>query len=139
MLSNPECGWCNVKIGDFIGSASYLMDVPFNCLNSFIIYLTRGNSTNSMAIAFDEEGSEFTVVSSFDGTFVIVERGNEPTLKQYSNIDIKLLANELIEDLERDFDAWVNWECCGDYKPEDGRSEELRFGIEKLKQLLKEF
>jgi hypothetical protein len=137
MLSNPEYGWCNVKIGDFIGNASYLMDVPFNCLNSFITYFTKGNDINSVAIAFDEEGSEFTVVSSFDGTFVIIERDEFPSLKHFYDINIKQLANELTEDLERDFDKWVDWECYDE--PEEGREEKLRLGIEELKQLVQQF
>jgi hypothetical protein len=137
MLRYPEHGWCKVEIGDFIGDASYLMDVPFNCLNSFITYFTKGNSINSIAIAFDEEGTEFTVVSSFDGTFIIIERGNEPELKCYQNINIVKLANELIEDLKRDFDGWVNWECYGE--PEEGRAEELKNAIEELKKLVDKF
>lgn len=139
MLSNPKHGWCNVEIGDFVGTASYLNDVPFNCLNSFITYFTKGNYINCIAVSFDEEGTEFTIVSSYDGTYIIIERGSEPTLKHYYNIDIKLLANELIEDLERDFDAWVRWECFDDYEPEKSRVEELRSKIEELRQLIKEF
>ena len=137
MLSNPKHGWCNVKIGDFKGVASYLTDVPFNCLAAFIQYLDRSSNINSVSVYFDEEGTEFYTVFNYCNTYIIIEREENPELKYLNNIGIKQLANELIEDLERDFDKWVNWECYDE--PKEGRAEELRLGIIKLKQLKEEF
>lgn len=134
MLSNPEHGWCNVKIGDFEGVASYLTDVPCNCLEAFIQYLSRGNHINSSSIFFDEEGTEFTVVLEYYSTYVIIERGIIPELKCYHDISIHMLAYELIDDLDRDFDRWVNWECYDN--PKEGRSELLRSKINELKELI---
>lgn len=138
MLSNPDAGWCNVKIGDFEGEASYLTDIPFVCLNSFIQYLTKGNNINSISMYFDEEGTEFFLVCDYYITYIIIERDETPELKYYNNIGIKQLANELIKDLERDFDSWVKWDCCGEEEPEEGRSDELKLKIEELKKLVKE-
>jgi hypothetical protein len=137
MLTKPEHGWCNVEIGDFTGWASYIMDVPFNCLNSFISYFTKGKDINSVAIAFDEEGSEFTVVSNYYSTYVIIERDETPVLKYFSDIDIKQLANELINDLEMYFNEWVNFECYDE--PNKDREDKLRSGIDTLRILVDEF
>lgn len=137
MISNPDAGWCNVKIGDFEGVASYLTDVPFNCLVAFTQYFDRSNNINSVSVYFDEEGTEFYTVFDYYSTYIIIEREEKPELKYLNDVGIKQLAKELIEDLERDFDKWVDWKCYGE--PQDGRAEELRLGIEKLKQLLKEF
>lgn len=137
MLSNPNAGWCNVKIGDFEGVASYLTDVPFNCLAAFIQYFERNNNINSVSVYFDEEGTEFRVVFDYWSTYIIIERDENPELKYIDNVSIKQLSKELIEDLERDFDCWVNWECYDE--PEEGRADELRLGIIKLKKLMEEF
>lgn len=137
MLSNPEHGWCNIKIGDFEGVASYLTDVPFNCLAAFIQYFDRSSNLNSASVYFDEEGTEFYTVFDYYSTYIIIEREEKPELKYLDDVGIKQLANELIEDLERDFDCWVKWECYDD--PEEGREDKLRLGIEKLNQLMKDF
>lgn len=136
MLVNPKHGWCNVNIGDFKGTASYLNDVPFNCLDAFISYFTKSNCINSIAICFDEEGSDFILVCDYYDTYIIINR-NKQKLKHVKDINIQQLAIELLEDLERDFDAWVNWLCYDE--PEKDRADELRLRIEKLKQLVKEF
>ncbi|MBU5331737.1 hypothetical protein KQI61_05970 [Anaerocolumna aminovalerica] len=137
MLSNPEHGWCNVKIGDFEGVASYLTDVPLNCLAAFIQYFDRSSNINSTSVYFDEEGTEFYIVFDYYSTYIIIERKEKPELKYIDDIGIKQLAHELIEDLERDFDKWVDWECYDE--PEDGRSEKLRLGLIELKKLMEEF
>lgn len=135
MLSYPEHGWCNVEIGDFVGSASYLGDIPMVCLETFIQYLTKGNNINSASIYFDEEGTEFYVVFDYYSTYIIIERNEKPELKYFNNIGAKQLANEFVNDLERDFDKWVDWECYHDIPK--SRSDELRLKIEELKQLIK--
>ena len=37
MLSNPKAGWCELKIGNFKGTPSYLTDVPIDMLTAFIV------------------------------------------------------------------------------------------------------
>lgn len=140
MLSNPSAGWCDVKIGDFEGVASYLTDVPFNCLAAFTQYFDRSNSINSVSVFFDEEGTEFYTVFDYYNTYIIIERNEEPELKYIDNIGIKQLANELIEDLERDFDAWVNWTYLDDDDyDKNQRIYELRTKIDTLKELIKKY
>lgn len=136
MLSNPKHGWCNVNIGDFKGSASYLEDVPFNCVDAFISYFTKSNNINSIAITFDEEGNDFILVCDYYDTYVIINRDKQK-IKYIEDIDIRQLAIELLEDLERDFDAWVNWLSYDE--PDEGREENLRNRIEELRELVNEF
>lgn len=136
MITNLKNGWCRVKIGDFEGEAGYLTDIPFNCLTAFIQYFDRSSNMNSVSVYFDEEGTEFYTVFDYYNTYIIIDREDKPELKCI-DICIKQLSKELIEDLERDFDAWVNWECYDE--PEEGRAEELRLGIIKLKKLVEEF
>jgi len=134
MLKCPENGWCNVEIGDFVGTASYLTDVPINCLESFIQYFTKNNGVNSSSIYFDEEGSEFFLVLDYYCTYIIIDRNVNPELKYFDDIGAKQLAQELIEDLERNFEKWVDWECYHD--PDKVRAELLRNKIDELKMLI---
>lgn len=34
MLTKPKCGWTNIVIGNNVLPASYLTDVPIDCLDS---------------------------------------------------------------------------------------------------------
>ena len=55
MLEKPNAGWTKVCIGDFIGWASYITDVPVKCLKAFI----NGYPSNlPITIRFDAEGHE---------------------------------------------------------------------------------
>lgn len=52
MLTIPKAGWTNVEIGKFKGRASYLTDIPFECLDAFTFALTYNMP---MSIWFDAE------------------------------------------------------------------------------------
>ena len=39
MLTKPRYGWTNLRIGDICYPASYLNDVPIDCLDAFIYAL----------------------------------------------------------------------------------------------------
>ena len=135
LLSNPKHGWCTVEVGDFKGQASYLYDVPFNCLDAFINVFNKNTGVNCASIYFDEEGSWFYLITDTDYTYIIIER--EKTEVKCFDVNIIQLANELINDLERNFNDWVDWLCYDE--PEKGRVEKLRNKIEQLKQLVEDF
>ena len=60
MLSEPQNGWNTVKIKDFEAVASYLVDIPFDWLNSCL----NGLKTRTpISLFIDEEGSECFIVS----------------------------------------------------------------------------
>lgn len=99
MISNPQYGWCNFKLGNFEGTPSYLTDVPLDLLDAFLDYHRTG-----MGIAwFDEEGSEFTLVINPYSLFIIAERDEKPTLYDFSELNIGDLEKELVNDIEKDF------------------------------------
>lgn len=103
MITNPVCGWCNFKIGDFTASPSgYMTAVVPDLLDAFIDYYKKDYC---MAI-FDEEGSYVTLVLNRLGVYLIVER-DSTFLLDYSELDKDSLARELIKDVESDFDNWV--------------------------------
>lgn len=105
MLSTPVCGWTTVSIGDFTMRASYLTDIPGDCLNAFIHSF---ESDLPAAIEFDAEGWEFTLISDFYSTFIILKY-DEPKLIEI-NIGREQLALELINDIEKNIYLWSQWQ-----------------------------
>lgn len=104
MISNPKYGWCEFKLGDFIGNPSYITDVPIDLLDAFIDYHTKGCGV----VWFNEEGTEFTLVINPYSLFLIEEKDN-PVLHDFSEMKIDDLEKELILDIERDLDGWANF------------------------------
>ena len=133
MLSKPRYGWTNIKLGNFIGRGSYLTDIPFDLLNSFINAIKYDIPAS---VWFDEEGSEFTLVSHYSGTYIIVER--ETTELITIDINFNQLTNEIINDLESNIKEWTTWL---DYlelteKELEKRENSIKNKIEELKILL---
>lgn len=105
MISEPKYGWCNFKLGDFFGHPSgYMTDVVQDLLNAFINFYKNRASV----VVFDEEGSYFTLLLTYNGIYIIEEK-EEAKLFNFSEFDIYELANELINDIENDFDNWVDF------------------------------
>lgn len=105
MISKPEYGWYNFKLGDFIGCPSgYMTDVVQDLLDAFINFYKNGAS----AVVFDEEGSYFTLLLTYNGIYIIEEK-EKAKLFDFSELDIDELASELISDIENDFDNWVKF------------------------------
>ena len=105
MISEPKCGWCNFKLGDFIGRPSgYMTNVIQDLLDVFINFYKNGASV----AVFDEEGSYFTLLLTYNGIYIIEEK-EKAKLFDFSELDIYELANELINDIESDFDNWVDF------------------------------
>lgn len=134
MISNPKHGWCNFRLGNFEGTPSYLIDVPFELLQAFIDYHERGSS----AIVFDEEGTEFTLIltSYFMDIYIIENRGTA-VLYDFSEMRIENLEKELISDIENDLYGWA--EFCFDKDDETikFRREQLLQKIACLKKYIK--
>ena len=106
MLSNPKAGWCELEIGDFKGTPSYLTDVPVDLLTAFINYYKNGIG----AVFFDEEGSEFNLLlSNYSAYIIYVDFENKSTLYEFPDIDIDNLAKELITDIKSNIDYWANF------------------------------
>lgn len=134
MLSKPKHGWTDITLGDFTGRGSYLTDIPVDLLNAFINAL---RDFTPASVFFDEEGSEFTLVSHYDGTYIIAEREEKPEL---ISIDIRFieLIKEVINDIESDIKGWADWMCYYDLTEEELTQREnlLKSKIEELKNLI---
>ena len=131
MITNSRYGWCNFELVDFKGTPSYLTDVPVDLLIAFIDLNTKG-----CGVAwFDEEGTEFTLVLTPYSLFIIEEK-EEPVLHDFSEMNIKDLEKELIDDLEKDLNGW------SEFITEDDREEilqhrnEIRQKIAMLKEMI---
>mgnify|MGYP001027098604 CR=1 FL=1 len=133
MLSKPEHGWADVEIGDFRGRASYLTDVPNDCLDAFIYALANNAPT---VIYFDAEGWEYYLVASYWNSYVITDKDSAEVY--YSDLSYRALANELIDDIENNIDDWANWMCYRDF--DDSELEQnkqvLEGKLQKIKMLL---
>ena len=75
MFSKPCCGWTDITIKDstnkFNAPASYLTDVPNDCLDAFIQAL---QNHSSVVIDFDAEGWDYKLVCSAYDTYIIEEK-----------------------------------------------------------------
>lgn len=130
MFSKPRYGWSDVFIGDFKGRCSYLTDVPVDILNAFINAIKYDLPAS---VFFEEEGSEFTLVSSRYNTYIISDR--EETKLYQSEISIFELAKEVISDIETNLDEWIDWMNYQDYDSKE-RTFLLSSKIEELKKLV---
>ena len=127
MISNPKNGWCNFKLGDFEGTPSYITDVPIDLLDAFIDYYTRGYGL----AYFDEEGSEFTLLLTWYGVYIIEEK-DDTKVHTFYNLSISDLAKEVIADIETNLDGW-----CNDFMWCSSSKEDLNERLEKLKNMIK--
>ena len=127
MISNPKNGWCNFKLGDFEGTPSYITDVPIDLLDAFIDYYTRGYGL----AYFDEEGSEFTLLLTWYGVYIIEEK-DDTKVHTFYNLSISDLAKEVIADIETNLDGW-----CNDFMYYSFSKEDLNERLEKLKNMIK--
>ena len=127
MISNPKNGWCNFKLGDFEGTPSYITDVPIDLLDAFIDYYTRGYGL----AYFDEEGSEFTLLLTWYGVYIIEEKDNVKSHVFY-DLNISDLAKEVIADIETNLDGW-----CNDFMHCSFLKADLNERLEKLKNMIK--
>lgn len=120
MFSKPEHGWTTVKIGDhYLGSASYIYQVITPTLSILYDYLSKSSYENqSLNLVFDAEGYSFGIVQIDDEFYSWSNENGKIELKELLNKDndnaydwIKTLTNEIINDVESNWDDWVAFEC----------------------------
>ena len=111
MLTKPVHGWTHLQFKNFSERASYLTDIPNDCLDAFIHAL----QTNNPAIVyFDAEGFDYHLISSFYRSYIIRDKEDNKVDIYVIEKDILELAKELIDDIQRDFNEWLNWESYDD-------------------------
>jgi len=129
MLTKPEHGWINLQINDFSERASYMTDIPNECLDAFINALQ--NSTPAV-IFFDAEGWDFHLVASYYCSYIIVDKDDAKLFTVSKNIHS--LAKELYDDIKNNLDDWTNW-YLDEADTEEERKGYRRVLEEKLSQL----
>lgn len=135
MISNPKHGWCSFKLGEFEGTPSYLTDVPLDLLNAFINYHTQGSGV----VVLDEEGSYFTLIlTQYNFGIFIIEEKHKAVLYDLSEMNIKDLEKELIEDIESDLNGWANFITDDDLEEIKIHRDEIRQKIVVLKKSMEE-
>jgi len=131
MLSKPFAGWTRLKLDDFSASASYLTDVPVDCLNAFI-YALKENAPAT--VFFDAEGWDYYLVSYTYQTYIIINK--DKTTVKVINKCIKELAQELVKDIKLYLDGWANWTM--DEEDEVIKYKELlKSKVNELEELIK--
>lgn len=134
MISNPQNGWCNFKLGSFEGTPSYLTDVSLDLLDAFLGYHYKGVGM----VWFDEEGAEFTLVINPYSMFVIAERDEDSDLYDFSELNVSDLERELIEDIEKDIIGWSEFITDDDREEIMIHRDSILQRIAKLKEFLGE-
>lgn len=132
MISNPKYGWCDFMLSDkkdnlFVGTPSYITNVPVDLLQTFLDYKTK----NQGMAWFDEEGTEFTLVLNPYSMFIIAENEEgKGKLYDFSELNIDNLIKKLIQDIESDLDGWSAFYC--DFDDE----EEIKVNREHIRNLI---
>ena len=128
-LTCNEAGWCTVTLGDFSSRASYLTDVPFDCIEAAIHAI---EFHLPFCVRFDAEGWDFYVVSDVCHTYVIVEKNDTIFYSCGSVIDKDDIALQIYKDISADFDRWV------EFLIEDGTNlkDRLQHSLGMLKKCL---
>ena len=131
MLSKPQHGWTEIVVGDFVGRGSYIQDLPVMLLEMFLRTL-RWNIPSEITI--NEEGSTFRLCAASATTLSIHHSAGET----FSfDIDLRILAAELIADLRRDWQDWFVWSHEHDSEfSEKHRCDHLSRLIDTLKRCL---
>jgi len=111
MLTKPLHGWTHLNFGNFSERASYLTDVPNDCLDAFIYAL---QTNNPAVVYFDAERYEFHLIASYYESYIIRDREDNKVDTYIIEKDVIELAKELVNDIEKYFDDWLNWECYDD-------------------------
>lgn len=108
-LMNAGSGWCTVRLGVFSSRASYLTDVPLDCLEAAELYLVSGKP---IRLHFDAEGYSFDVVSTNNQTIVqhsINIDSTEPVTVVIDGVTPYDLARQIYEDISIDPDGWLKF------------------------------
>lgn len=122
MLGKPDCGWSKVTIGSFHEYASYLTNVPFDCMNACI---RRIKDNAPLEMTFDAEGPGLFFVSADSKHTVITwnesDSGDPVCIPDVNDVQ---LVQEIIHDID----------CC----QVDWSEEWETFSLEALRQKLAE-
>jgi hypothetical protein len=128
-LENPKNGWVSIVFGDYSHAASYLTDVPFDCLDAMIYALQEGVD---FCVSFEGEDQGDIKVIADNYTAYVIEESDEPVLRKFDVTKLDI-AKALCNDIENELNEWAFWDIDRD-EQEEANSRVKRF-IEKLATL----
>ena len=108
-LTHNGLGLCTVTLGDFCGRASYLTDVPLDCLEAAELYLVSGEP---IRLHFYSEGWSFEIISTNIQTIVrhyMDIYSGEPVTVVVDGVTPYDLARQIYEDISIDPDGWLKF------------------------------
>ncbi len=127
MFTKPKNGWTDILLGDFEGLGSYIQDVPVEAMDACIRAL---RDDVPVELHFDEEGSEFTLTA--DETVKIVAQGYYGSEEYEVRLSKLELIQEILEDMERFFEDWVEWPEEYAYFEDDEKEAKQAFYEERV-------
>ena len=135
MFSKPKGGWVDINIGGYTLNGSYLTDIPMNFLDSLISSL---KSNLPVSIFIDEEGVENIICAYFNEVFIIVKNGDEIEYKKI-DMDFNLFRKDIIDDIEKYLNEWINWNMIDDVAELKNRENELSTKLSIAKESFKKY
>lgn len=114
-------GWCAIQLGDIYSRASYITDVPGDCLTSIIHAI---QSDCDFEVEFNAEGYSFTVRADNTQCYFNFHAGEHHAFDNMNKYD---LALQIYKDINNDFSRWLNFYC--------GKSD-LSESLNVLKELI---
>lgn len=136
MFNIPKNGWTEIKITDnnktFCERASYLTDIPFEALKG-IVFSLKNNVP--FVQYFDAEGYEYTIVSNWFDTYIILSKDTDELIR--FDINMYQLSKEILNDIQKNINEWVNF-SYEDFTEKEIkiRKKELCEYCEKIKELI---
>ena len=122
MFQKPECGWTDFSLGEYKSRASYLTNIPQDCIDAF----TYGLKNNKpVVVYFDAEGWEFYLVCDYYHSYVIEDKDEPKTY--YINKGLVEVAKEFISDIEKHYKEWRHWNF---------QEDPVNIDLSELKELL---
>jgi hypothetical protein len=123
MLTKPSCGWTSLEIEGKKFRASYLTDIPNDCIDAFVYGL---KNHRPVTIYFDGEGIESYLVCDNYFSYIIFIADKEMVFS--FNKGIKELSQEFVKDIEENYEEWIYWNGYDDIL--------LEIDLTELKELL---
>lgn len=115
-------GWCLVKLGDIYSRASYITDVPYDCLASIINAIKNDEDFH---VDFNGEGWTFEVCADNEQCYFNYHGGEKHAFDTMNKYDLAIVIYRNIID---DLSSWQNWS-----------NEDLEPSLKELEQLIDEW
>ena len=130
MLGRPDAGWTDITIGKYIGTASYLDDVPIETMDAFLKYFQGA----PFQVTYDAEGYNFGLITFDDSVYIVDNKNdnfdmiNTKVVKsengyfgKYETTEkvLHVLAKECVNDVRQYIDGWVDWFSYEEDTPEE--------------------